>query len=103
MDFQSEEVKALYENTGWLEADLGKPQTVRSILISESVLRNSEIRGFEIQCEKDGKWFTIAAGTKMGNWTQNITPVTARKFRLVILDREGFSGIEEFQLYRNTK
>jgi alpha-L-fucosidase len=99
MNYRSEEVKSLYNTTGWLEADLGKPQTVKSIYVSEFVFLNSEIKGFEVQYEKEGKWLTIASGTKMGEWKQNITPVTARKFRLVILDRAGFSGIKEFQLF----
>ncbi|MBV5349512.1 alpha-L-fucosidase, partial [bacterium] len=101
LNYRSEEVKALYENTGWLEADLGKPQTVKSIYVSEHVFLNSEIKGFEIQVEKGGKWLTIAAGTKMGEWKQNITPVTARKFRIFILDKQGFSGIKEFQMFAN--
>lgn len=101
LNYRSEEVKSLYEKQGWLEADLGKPQTVESIAVSELVFLNSEIKGFEIQCEKDGKWITLASGTKMGEWKQNITPITAQKFRVVILDRDGFSGIKEFQLYAN--
>ncbi len=101
LNYRSEEVKALFENTGWLEADMGKPQTVKSISVSEHIFLNSEIKGFEIQAEKGGKWLTIASGTKMGEWKQNITPVTARKFRIVILDKQGFSGIKEFQLFAN--
>ena len=99
LNYRSEEVKSLYNTTGWLEADLGKPQTVKNIYVSEFVFQNSEIKGFEVQYEKEGKWLTIASETKMGEWKKNITPVTARKFRLVILDRAGFSGIKEFQLF----
>lgn len=56
---------------------------------------------FQVQYEKDGKWLTIASATEMGEWKQNIKPVTSKKFRLVILDKAGFSGIKEFQLYAN--
>jgi len=101
LNYRSEEVKSLFCTTGWLEADLGKAQTVRSIAVSELVFFNSEIKGFEVQYEKEGKWLMIARGTKMGEWKQNIDPVTARKFRLVILERAGFSGIKEFQLFAN--
>lgn len=99
LSYRSEEVKSLYDTAGWLEVDLGKPQTVKRIYVSEFVFLDSEIKGFEVQYEKDGKWLTIAKGTKMGEWKQNITPVIARKFRLVILERAGFSGIKEFQLF----
>jgi alpha-L-fucosidase len=102
LNYRSEEVKSLYTKTGWLEADLGKPQTVKSIYVSEFVFLNSEIRGFEVQYEKGGKWLTIAGTEKMGEWKQNILPVTAQKFRLVIKDREGFAGIKEFQLFADT-
>ena len=101
LNYRSEEVKSLYCTNGWLEADLGKPQTVRSIALSEFVFLNSEIKGFEVQYEKDGKWITIASAAKMGEWKQNIQAVTARRFRLVILERAGFSGIKEFQLFAN--
>ncbi|MDP4225621.1 MAG: alpha-L-fucosidase [Bacteroidota bacterium] len=102
LNYRSEEVKAFFEKQGWLEADLGKPQTVKSIAVSELVFLNSEIKSFEIQYEKDGHWITIASETKMGDWKQNIKPVTAQKFRVVILERNGFSGIKEFQLFANS-
>ena len=95
----SEEVKSLFIKTGWLEADLGKSQTVKRIYINEYVFLNSKIKSFEVQYEKGGKWLTIASAEKMGEWRQNITPVTAQRFRLVILDSEGFAGIKEFQLF----
>jgi len=101
LNYRSQEVEAFFEKQGWLEADLGKPQTVKTIAVSEHVFLNSEIQGFEIQYEKDGLWKTVASGTKMGDWKQSIAPVTAQKFRVVILKRNGFSGIKEFQLFAN--
>ena len=99
LSYRSEEVKTLFCTNGWLEADLGKPKTIKSIYASELVFLNSEIKGFEIQFEKAGKWLTIADGTKMGEWKKQIAPVTAQRFRLVILNRAGFAGIKEFQLF----
>ncbi len=101
LSYRSKEIEPLYNDSGWIEADLGKPQTVKSIYLSEFITLNSEINGFEVKYEKDGKWITVASGIKMGEWRQNITPVTARKFRLFILKKEGFSGIKEFQLFAN--
>lgn len=61
--------------------------------------QKSQIKGFEIQYEKDGQWLTLAQDEKMGNWSKDISPVTAQKFRLVILDSYGFAGVREFQLF----
>ena len=99
LSYRSDEILALYFTNGWLEVDLGSPRTVKSIYAGEFVAQNSAINGFEVQVEKAGKWKVIASGTKMGEWKQNITPVTARKFRLIVLDHKGFSGIKEFQLF----
>ena len=35
----------------------------------------------------------------MGEWEKELTPVKARYFRLVVIDREYMSGIKEFQLF----
>lgn len=103
LDCWGEEIKSLYCKDGWLEVDLGKPQTIKSVFASEFVTGNSAIKGFEVQAEQNGKWQTVANGTEMGDWKQNIAPVTAQKFRLAILERSGFSGIKEFQLFQDNK
>lgn len=100
LDCWGEEIKSLYCNNGWLEIDLGKAQKVSRIYASEYVSQSSQIKSFEIQAEQNGKWETIASGTTMGEWNQSITPVTSAKFRLVLKERYGFSGIREFQLFR---
>jgi alpha-L-fucosidase len=64
---------------------------------------NSAIQGFEIQYKKGNQWITWAKDTKMGNWEKELTPVKARYFRLVILDRDYMSGIKEFQLFPPSK
>jgi hypothetical protein len=102
-----EQVSELLTNYGkisllWIDYEVS-PSPVNPKEIYDLALKLQpeimEIKGFEVQYEKDGKWLTIAKGTKMGEWKQNITPVIARKFRLVILERAGFSGIKEFQLF----
>jgi hypothetical protein len=47
------------------------------------------------------KNLTVTYGNKMGELKQSITPATAKKSRLIILDRGGFTGIKKFQLYAN--
>jgi alpha-L-fucosidase len=93
------ELKELYDMSGWLQVDLGKNQTIASIKVSENVFAKSKITSFEIQYKKGKEWITIEKDVKMGKWEKNITPVKARFFRLVIHNREGFSGINEFQLF----
>ena len=98
LNYESEACKALYHHTGFLEVNLGKPQKVEEIKLSERN-RNSEIGKFEVQCVQNGKWIPIAKGDKMGEWSKKIIPVTAQKFRVAILDSKGYIGINEFQLY----
>ena len=97
--YRGDEIKKLYHNTGWLEIDLGKKQTVSRIILNEFSFLKSEIKKFEVRYEKDGQWILIAEGTKMGDWVKEIEPVSAQKFRLQILDADGFIGISEFQLF----
>ena len=97
--YLSEEVMALYEPSGWLEVDLGKPQLVGKIKIGESRYNDSEVRKFEIQYLKGNKWVTLENGNKMGDWAKEIKPVTAQKFRLVISEYNKYFGVNEFELF----
>ncbi len=99
LNHRTEKAQSLYARDGWLKIDLGKPETVKSIYLSEHILLNSKIKAFEVQYEKDGAWHKIAGSENMGEWKQNIEPVTSQKFRVVILEREGYAGINEFQLF----
>lgn len=99
LHYQTEKAFDLFQNKGWLEVDLGTKQTVKQLKVSELVYQKSQIKRFEIQYEKDGQWLTVAQDEKMGNWSKDISPVTAQKFRLVILDSYGFAGVREFQLF----
>jgi len=101
---RSEEMKPLYADKGWLEVDLGKPQKVSRIILSEQKYYGiSQIQQFEVQYLKGKNWITIAKGEEMNDWKQDITAVKAQKFRLVILKKDGFVGIKEFQLLAQDK
>jgi len=97
--YLSDEVLALYEPSGWLEVDLGKPQQIGNIKLGESKYNDSEIKKFEVQYLAGNNWVTVAEGNKMGDWNKEIKPVTARKFRLIISEYHGYFGINEFELF----
>jgi alpha-L-fucosidase len=101
--YLSEEVLKLYEPTGWLEVDLGKPQVVGKIKLGESKYHGSEIRKFDVQYLAGKNWVSLAEDTKMGDWNKEIKPVTARKFRLVINEYHGYFGVNEFELFPPAK
>ena len=97
--YLSDEVLTLYEPSGWLEVDLGKPQQIGKIKLGESKYNDSEIKKFEVQYMAGNNWVTVAEGNKMGDWNKEIKPVTARKFRLIISEYHGYFGINEFELF----
>jgi alpha-L-fucosidase len=92
-------VLALYEPSGWLEVDLGKPQLVGKIKLGESKYSDSEIRKFQVQYLAGNNWVKLAEDTKMGDWNKDIKPVTAQKFRLVINEYYRYFGVNEFELF----
>ncbi|MEO6687165.1 MAG: discoidin domain-containing protein, partial [Dyadobacter sp.] len=97
--YLSDEVLALYEPSGWLEVDLGKPQLVGNIKLGESIYSDSEIKKFHVQYMAGKNWIDLASDTKMGDWSKDIKPVTAQKFRLVINEYYRYFGVNEFELF----
>jgi alpha-L-fucosidase len=100
--YLSEDVLALYEPSGWLEVDLGKPEIVGKIKLGESKYNGSEIKNFQVQYLSGKNWVNIADGTKMDQWEKKIEPVKAQKFRLVIKEYHRYFGINEFELFPQT-
>jgi alpha-L-fucosidase len=101
--YQSEDVMKLYEPSGWLEVDLGKPQRIGKIKLGESKYSDSEIRKFKVEYLAGKNWVSLAEGDKMGDWNKDIKPVTAQKFRLVISEYHGYFGVNEFELFPPAK
>ncbi|KAA0992101.1 alpha-L-fucosidase [Dyadobacter aurulentus] len=99
LHFLSKEVMDMYEPSGWLEIDLGKPQLVGKVKLGEKSYQNSEVRKFEVLYHDGKKWVSLATGEKMGAWEKTIAPIKAQKFRLAILERVGYFEITEFQLF----
>ena len=101
--YLSDQVLALYEPSGWLEVDLGKPETVGKIKLGESKYGDSEIKKFEVQYLLGNNWVSLVEGNKMGDWNRDINPVKAQKFRLVIQEYKRYFGVNEFELFPPAK
>jgi alpha-L-fucosidase len=80
----------------WIAATLASPQTIGSVTISETYDR---VRKFEFQYRDGAEWKTIFAGTTLGEqFHQKFAPVTAREFRLNILDATEGPTVNEIEL-----
>jgi hypothetical protein len=80
-----------------LEVDLGKPQLIGRVYLSEAYDRT---RRFELQMLRDGSWVTFARGGPIGsNLSMTFAPVSAQKVRLNITDFSVGPTIWEFMLF----
>jgi alpha-L-fucosidase len=81
----------------WIAAAFRKPQTFGSVHISEAFA--GRVQKFEFQYRSDGDWKTIFSGTILGeNFRKSFEPVTAREFRLNILDATEGPTVNEIEL-----
>lgn len=80
----------------WITASFSAPQTVRHVAISEAYDR---VRNFEFQYRDGDVWKTIFSGTRLGeHFEKDFEPVTAREFRLNILDATQGPTLNEIEL-----
>jgi alpha-L-fucosidase len=81
----------------WIAVDFLKPQTVSRVRISEAY--PNRVQQFAFQYRGGDEWKTIFAGTTLGGHYQtSFAPVTAREFRLNILDATAGPTINEIEL-----
>ena len=82
---------------GWLEVDLGKPETfVRAVIVEFG----TSVQGFELQARQGEVWKTFHSGKTIGPaFEVRFAPVTAQHVRLNILDAAKAPSISEFQLF----
>jgi alpha-L-fucosidase len=81
----------------WVAADFRQPQTIGRVQISEAFA--GRVQKFEFQYRSGNDWKTIFSGTTLGeNFRKSFEPVTAREFRLNILDATGGPTINEIEL-----
>ena len=83
---------------GQLTVDLGQPTTVVRAVIDEG--NWNRVRRFELQYRDGDAWKTVVTGTMLGaKKPLKFEPVTARHFRLSIIEAVEVPTIIEFELY----
>lgn len=81
----------------WIARELEKATTVGRVRITEAI--GERVRRFEFQYRNGDRWSTIFAGEKIGRtFTKAFPPVTAREFRLNILEAHEGPTIAEIEL-----
>jgi alpha-L-fucosidase len=92
----------LWIRNGWIEVDLESPTSITHARIHEHA-GYSPVSSWKIEYDADGEWRKAAEGTTIGKRLDVPfpTPVTARKFRLLI-EAVGRSAISEFQLFQDS-
>lgn len=85
--------------SGWLEVDLGEPTRVDRVVIDEGDW--NRVRQFEVQAQVDGAWKTLASGKAIGPMKKvSFPPLTARLFRLNVLQAVEVPTILEFEVWK---
>ncbi|HEX7652762.1 MAG TPA: alpha-L-fucosidase [Verrucomicrobiae bacterium] len=83
----------------WLEIDYPTAQTFNQVQIEEAY--PGRVQKFVVECEQGGKWLPLAEGQGLGAlWEGHFIPVTARKFRLHILEASFGPTIKEVRFLR---
>lgn len=81
----------------WIAADFLKPRAVSRVRISEAY--PNRVQQFTFQYRAGDDWKTIFAGTTLGDdYQKSFGPVTAREFRLNVLDATEGPTINEIKL-----
>ena len=84
----------------WIIADLGKPLAIRRVRIAEAEPYSGRVAKFEFQYRAGTEWKTIFTGEKLSwDFQRAFNPVTAREFRLNILDATDGPTISEIELF----
>jgi alpha-L-fucosidase len=82
----------------WLEVDLGQPVRVGRARVDEG--NWNRVRAYELQARPEDAWKTVASGTTLGPAKEMVfAPVTARVFRLNIIQAVEVPTICEFEVF----
>jgi alpha-L-fucosidase len=82
----------------WIAASFPKALTVQRVRIEEAYA--GRVRKFEFQYREGESWKTIFDGTSIGEWFQKtFDAITAREFRLSILDSSDGPTIADIELF----
>ena len=83
----------------WIAADLGHTQSIGNVHLQEAKDYAGRVTKFEFQYRDGDDWKTIFSGTKIGsNFKKSFPAVTAREFRLNILDATDGPTLSEIEL-----
>lgn len=88
-------------HSAWLEVDLGKPKRINGVRIMEAVEFGERVVRFAVEYKAEGseEWKAILMGTRIGaNYERHFAPITARYWRLNILEATEGPTIYEFRL-----
>jgi len=84
----------------WIAADFGKPLPIRRVRIAEAEPYAGRVGKFEFQYRDGPEWKTIFAGDKLSwDFQRTFPPVTAREFRLNILDASDGPTLSEIEFF----
>jgi alpha-L-fucosidase len=87
------------QHSAWLEVTLAKPSSIGCVTLIEGWENQSHTRRFRLEYKEGDEWQTIFEGTRIGRaLSRAFEPVTARVFRLNILEATDAPQIEEMQL-----
>jgi alpha-L-fucosidase len=101
-DLQTRWATDLGTKQAWIAATLLKPRTVGEVQIWEAYPNRVQKFEFQYRVDEEEDWKTIFAGATLGDhYQKSFTPVTARQFRLNILDANGAPTIYEIK-FSNT-
>jgi alpha-L-fucosidase len=82
----------------WIAVDLGKSLAIQRVRIEEAYA--GRIQKFELQYRDGAEWKTIFEGKTVGEWfQQKFAPVTAREFRLNILEATEGPTIADIEFF----
>lgn len=88
------------DRTGWIEVDLGRPETVNILELAEPIRYGQRIAAFRLEAWTDTEWTTVVRGTTV-NYKRLVRfePFTAQRWRVVIDDARAAPALSQFGLY----
>jgi alpha-L-fucosidase len=86
--------------TGSFEIDLGKPSTVKYILLQEYILLGQRVKSFTVEVWKENAWQKIAEGTTIGyKRILKVNPSQTNKIRVNITGSKACPLISNAEIY----
>jgi alpha-L-fucosidase len=88
------------QNSGNLEVNLGKLQTVKYIVVQEYIKLGQRVKSFNVEVWKDNAWKEVATATTIGHKRiLRIDPAETEKIRINIKDAKACPVISNIEVY----